>query len=545
VVNKSVQSHNRITNGSMEIISQIPTLRDLKLNGNLFYGPLEPSFTKLVNLEVADLHGNNLTGLPLNMENMVKLRCLNISDNNFESILFEPLARLPLTELLARKNKLRGVLIESAVTSLATLQVLDISSNQITHLVESGSSIELPALHQLVLSTNRLQELPSVTNWPGLVTLAADENNINSIPEGFTGLENLRHADFSSNDIQTLPPEIGRMENLAMLRLSGNPLRDKKFSNATTDELKAVLAGRLPPIEVPQPAETQQDSTSSAMRRDSVGQDDHSEDDFATPPTSVPHSPARSRSHTASSQAWPVKSGGVLDRSGTESSSLNPVTCSRIAAEQTVREVYLQRNLFASLPESLSFFADSLTTLSLANNQLVGETYFGSTTDEGLGLPSLKELNLSTNHITSLVPLITHLRAPALQKLDVSFNRLSSLPPGAALREAFPNLQVLLLSNNHLPDLDPESIKGCRIVDVMNNDIGHLDPRIGLLGGAGGLERLEITGNRFRVPRFNVIERGTEATLRWLRGRVPVAEMGAWREANAQGGGGADFDDVD
>lgn len=72
-------------------------------------------------------------------------------------------------------------------------------------------------------------------------------------------------------------------------------------------------------------------------------------------------------------------------------------------------------------------------------------------------------------------------------------------------------------------------IKGLKIVDASSNDIAYLNPRIGLLGGPGGLEKLDVTGNRFRVPRWNVLERGTDATLRWLRGRVPVAEMAAWK----------------
>ncbi|UZP37121.1 hypothetical protein NXS19_004937 [Fusarium pseudograminearum] len=106
-------------------------------------------------------------------------------------------------------------------------------------------------------------------------------------------------------------------------------------------------------------------------------------------------------------------------------------------------------------------------------------------------------------------------------------NRINALPTD--LKEAFPNLNVLLASNNHIANLEPEMIKGITTVDVSNNDISHLNPRIGLLGGPGGLQRFEVTGNRFRVPRWNVLERGTDATLRWLRGRVPVAEMGAWQ----------------
>jgi Leucine-rich repeat (LRR) protein len=223
-------------------------------------------------------------------------------------------------------------------------------------------------------------------------------------------------------------------------------------------------------------------------------------------------------------QLWPVKPGGVLDRSNTQSSSLHPVLSSRVAANHKVYEVQLHHNLFTTLPDSLTFFADTLSALSLAHNQLVGETYL----IEALELPALKELNLVSNHITSLGPLIAYLRAPQLQKLDLSCNRVAALPPGT-LRDVFPDLTVLLMANNHLAELEPDAIRGIRIVDVGNNDIAHLNPRLGLLGGSGGLERLEVGGNRFRVPRWSVVERGTEATLRWLRGRVPVAEMGAWK----------------
>ena len=168
----------------------------------------------------------------------------------------------------------------------------------------------------------------------------------------------------------------------------------------------------------------------------------------------------------------------------------------------------------------------------MTHNQLVGESFLA----EELDLTALKELNLANNRITSLAPLTTHLRAPNLQKIDLSFNRVVSLP---VLRDYFPSLTVLLISNNHLETLDPDSIRGLKVVDANNNDIAHLNPRLGLLGGAGNLERLDVSGNRFRVPRWNVLDRGTEATLRWLRGRVPVAEMAEWK---AKAGNNADED---
>lgn len=539
------QSSNRLTNNSLDTIAQVTSLRDLKLAKNLFYGPLNANLSNLTELEILDVHGNNISALPHKLENMSRLRILNISENSFESLPFDDLARLPLTELNVRKNKLIGTLIEESIDSLPQLQTLDASSNQLTRLVPLGNAISFPVMHSLSLSMNRLQGLPDMTSWTNLLTLTVEENTISGIPHSFTSLDKLRHADFSGNDIRVVPPEVSRMGNLSMLRLTGNPLRDKKFLSITTEELKDVLAGRLeppPPYQDPDGPvrvldigekdrfpDMKMHPINGHREAQFADEEDRSDDDFATPPQSPSRSRShtvssrRSRSHTLSNQSWPVKPGGLLDRSRTESSSLHPVICSQIAAEHQIRQVFLQNNLLTLLPNSLSFFAGTLATLSLAHNQMVGETYL----TEELDLPALKELNLSSNHITGLGPLVQFLRAPNLEKLDVSMNRVSAIP--ANLKEVFPNLTVLLMPNNHLVELDPESIRGMKIVDVGNNDIAHLNPRLGLLGGPGGLERLDVMGNRFRIPRWNVLERGTEATLRWLRGRVPVAEMAAWK----------------
>ncbi|CAK7270374.1 hypothetical protein SEPCBS119000_004056 [Sporothrix epigloea] len=564
-------SQNQLKNDALDVISQIVSLRELKLGGNQLNGQLSASFVSLANLEIADLHGNNISALPLDLSSMSKLRILNISENKFESLAFEPLSKLPLIELHVRKNKLSGVLIEDAVPAMPNLQILDASSNQITHIVSTDrtDALAMPSLQQLLVSMNRLQVLPDLESWSALMTIVCAENNIKAIPDGFTGLRHVRHADFASNDIRTIPSEIGRMDSLAMLRLSANPLRDKKFCTAATDDIKEALLARLEaesvaadssgngaqslnPLadmargewgdELSEPVagmsvnQRTQKSSAAAGRRSDQRDGVASDDDFTTPPTSLPQSPESVRSHKNANQPWTVKKGGVLDRSETESSLLHPVLSSRVAQEHTVYEIYLQKNLFTAIPDSLSFFAATLSIVSLSSNQLKGETYFGDAgTSDGLDLPALKELNLSSNHITGLGPLVKHLRAPALQKLDVSLNRVSTLPPDTQLRDAFPALTVLLAGNNHLAELHPENIKGMLIVDVSNNDIEHLNPRLGLLGGDGGLQRFEALGNRFRVPRFNILERGTEATLRWLRGRVPVAEMNVWRETNQRG----------
>lgn len=516
-------------------------LRDLKLGSNNLSGPLNAAISLLDGVELLDLHDNKLTCLPDDMQKMSRLRILDLSENSFESISFASLAGLPLSQLVLRKNRLTGTLIEDPIDAMRTLQTLDVSCNQIKYLMPTNTTISFPALHTLTASMNRLQELPDMTSWSSLLTLTLDENGISVIPDSFMGLTKLRQVDFSGNDIRVVPPELSRMDSLSMIRLSGNPLRDKKFVTATTDELKEILAGRLEP---PPPYQEQGENIVSVMGKlaetgkiRQIGDDDlrsDAEDDFATPPTSRPHSPSRSRSQTMDSvqtqfhmpvlEDWQVKA-GVLDRSRTGSSMLDAKKCAEANGKQTVKQLQLHHNVFSAFPENLTVFARGLASLSLANNQLTGNYL-----QQPLELPVLKELNLTANRITSLEPLMQFLEAPSLETLDISTNRLLSLPEG--LLDKFPRLRVLFASNNQISELRPKSIKGLKIVEVANNEIGQLDPMIGLLGGVSGLERLDVSGNRFKVPRWNILEQGTHATLHWLRGRVPEEDMERWREEN-------------
>lgn len=486
------QANNKLGNECFVVISQIPSLRDLKIAGNGLVGALDSSIAKLQNLEVLDLQRNTLTSLPDGLADLVRLRVLNIAENRFNSLPFESLRHLPLIELLAAKNDLTGILVAAGVDELPQLQVLDITGNTLKSLT-AAENLSLPSLHQLNCSSNRLTCLPDVASWLSLRTLLAEDNNIASIPEGFTKLPNLMNVNLSGNNIKILDNGIGAMENLSIFRISGNPLREKKFAGMSTEELKRVLKARMEPAE----PETEKDSEADGA--------------FYSAPVS-PISPR------PSSSDWPVKTGGVLDRSNTKSHSLNPVAAADVAANNTVKIVELHHNMFQEIPSSIAFFAASLTTLSLAHNELSSDTFM----KDALHLPVLRELNLSSNTFSSVQPLIQRLTAPMLERLDISFNRLTSLPP---LKPHFPSLVTLLVSNNTIKELSPESVKGLRTLDCSSNDINSLNARIGLLGGPGGLEKLDVAGNRFRVPKYTILEKGTEATLAWLRDRIPADEI--------------------
>ncbi|KAG9248400.1 hypothetical protein BJ878DRAFT_476556 [Calycina marina] len=480
-------SNNKLGNGSFEVISQVISLRDLNLAGNVLAGVLPESLAKLINLETLDVQRNAITELPSVVRRLSRLKVLNLTENRLMSLPFEGLQHLPLIQLMAPRNNLSGTLIDDTVVELPRLQVLDITANSLTS-ISTSERLLLSSLHQLVCSSNRLKDLPEMSSWDSLLTLTAEDNQLSVIPSGFVRLKKLKTANFSNNNIKNIDNEIGAMDNLDIFRISGNPLREKNFSSMSTESLKNALKLRLEPVE--------------------QATDPMSDDGFY----SAQESPVAPRS-----PSWPVKPGGVLDRSNTESASLNPVKAAEAAASNVVRTLELHHNNFKVIPSSIAFFAASLTTLSLAHNELRASDYLC----EELELPLLRELDLSSNTLNDLQPLIQRLKAPNLERIDISFNRLTSLPP---LIIHFPKLRSVIASNNSIKELTPESVKGLRVLDVNTNDMGTLNPRIGLFGGAGGLEKLDVRCNRFRVPNYALLEKGTEATLAWLRNRLPASE---------------------
>jgi Leucine-rich repeat (LRR) protein len=163
-----------------------------------------------------------------------------------------------------------------------------------------------------------------------------------------------------------------------------------------------------------------------------------------------------------------------------------------------------------------------------------------------LELLKLRELRLAGNKLNSLTPLTAHLTAPSLQSIDISQNRLTGSLPG--LHDAFPALIALIASDNAIIDVPPESISGLKIVNLSNNNIERLDPRIGL--HAGTLTSLIVEGNKFRVPNYQVLSKGTDAILSWLKDKIPRESMRGRSESAASNvtrttEGGSEFFDAE
>ena len=478
-------SKNKLTSDCFDTITQISGLRELRLAENYLKGPLPPGICRMENLQVLDVHNNSISDLPDGLQDLIHLRVLNVAGNQLRSIPMESLSLLPLVELDLSRNRIGGTLLPAGLGTFRTLQTLDVSGNALASMSEDADLI-MPELRSLTVSENRLQALPNISTWTSLTNLAAANNALISFPDGMVSLPNLKNADFTGNNIKKLDDNIAMMDSLSMFNIANNPLRERRFLTMNTEDLKRELRNRLLP---PETAEAPQDP--------------HIERDFISPEVTT---------HTG---YWAVKPGGVLDRSSTSLSTLDQSDLEPLVSVP-VRSLILNHNNMSTIPCSIAPFGATLTALDLSHNGMTGSRYLSAP----LSLPALRDLNLASNTITSLKPIGANLEAPRLEILNVSYNRLTGLLP---LRDHFPALTTIQASDNQISELPFESVSGLQFCNVARNDIGHLDPQLGLLDGAGGLRTLVVEGNRFRVPRREVVEGGSEKLLAWLRDRIPAS----------------------
>ncbi|GAB1741000.1 hypothetical protein NU219Hw_g6254t1 [Hortaea werneckii] len=517
-------SHNGLDISCLDLVTQIPTLRELKLGHNNLSGHLSASLcTSLPHLETLDLQNNKLLALPETLRELTSLRILNVSNNQLTALPMEALQNVPLTELDASNNALIASLFPlGGVNGHQTLQTLRVANNSLAALTFSAS-LDLPALKTLDIRNNHLTALPNdVSSCMGeLLELFAGENKIPELPEGFTGLKKLRRVDLSGNDLRALEPGIARMEGLESLVLHGNPLRERKFLTMSVQEIKRVLRAKLEPAEV----EELEDGGEVSDPETVIG---------------IPNG--------VNAAKWKVSGKGVLDLSS------KGLTDEEIEAdlgpfleENEIRELYLQGNQLTRFPCSAfpedGQGAKNLRVLDLSRNPFSSDSYLvlpPSSSSSGLQLPALQDLHLTSCRLTTLSPLQTLLSAPRLQTLDLSANRLTGPLPLLRHDDAFPNLTTLLAKDNRFSSrLERRMIEGLTTVNLACNDLDGLDPALGGLWcglgddeeGAEKVERrlrhLDVASNAFRVPGMRVLERGTEGLCRWLRERVPDAASSA------------------
>lgn len=159
-----------------------------------------------------------------------------------------------------------------------------------------------------------------------------------------------------------------------------------------------------------------------------------------------------------------------------------------ISSLKSLRQLDCTSNLLEDVPTSLAGM-DSLEQLYLKQNKL---TFL----PELPNCKRLKELHVGNNQINTLGPQhLSHLRG--LSILDLRDNKLKSLPDEIALLE------------------------GLERLDVTNNDLGSLPSS---LANLQNLNSLLLDGNPLRGIRRDLLSKGTQELLKYLRGRIQVPD---------------------
>lgn len=464
----------------------------MKLAKNGLQGELPSSISKLENLEILELQDNKLDSLPLSLGELSRLHVLNIHANRLQEIPLQVLTNCQLQELTASSNKIGGTLFSLDVESLDTLHLLDVRNNRISKFSEG--TVLLPTLQQLYATNNELSVFPCVEGWNELLVFTVDSNRLEALPEGLLGLQRLRTLDFSSNNIKSLDPHLGMMEGLEILKFDGNPLRERNLLNMGIVDLKRTLKARLAPPEIVIAEADDNVEASDAVPGfvDADGIEEEEED--------------------AHKKTLEIGRGGVLDLASKNYEEIPTDLLESVVGSPS--SIVLIHNKLTTIPVSIETFCASLTIIDISHNKLSGDAYLPTK----LSLRSLTTFTLQSNGITSLKPLLDNLDAPKLETLDVSVNRIESIE---GIRPTFPHLTAFYARDNRIEEIPVDSVDGVKTLDLNSNSIKHLPPQ---LGTVASLRELRVTGNLFRVPRWQVLEKGTEGIMEWLRDRLPAED---------------------
>ncbi|KAJ9652811.1 hypothetical protein H2198_007941 [Neophaeococcomyces mojaviensis] len=489
-------SSNSLNTSVFTTICQLSSLRELRLAKNGLSGSIPPEIVNVQSLQVLDLRDNQLDKLPAGLSELQNLQKLLLGGNRISSVPFTSIPTQSLLELDLSRNLLTGTFVTpSDMTSLQKLQVLDLSNNTLDCVC--SESIELPSLQTLVVHNNRLKSLPDLTPCVELTTLTVSDNALNALPVGFCSLRRLRNADLSGNDIKSLESELMEMESLTAFNIAGNPLREKRYLSMNIDEIKGDLVKKTMPID-------------AVMTEKSISNNDRSQD---------------TSSDAAADNTYRPKA-GILDISSRGLSSLEP---SQIDLSTPIHTIRLANNDFTKFPMEVLLHPSvkwSLKSLDMSHNQSLHPVDY---LDREVDLPILQSLYVVSTGLTTLDTLTMYLKAPELKELNISCHRMTGHIPW--VRAWYPSITTLLASDNWFESIDVEAVRGLEVLDVRNNEIESLPPRIGLLGNhtnknePGKLRSFECTGNRLRIPRILVIEKGTEAILKDLRRMIAIADV--------------------
>ncbi|KAK3755618.1 hypothetical protein QZH41_017618 [Actinostola sp. cb2023] len=192
----------------------------------------------------------------------------------------------------------------------------------------------------------------------------------------------------------------------------------------------------------------------------------------------------------------------------------------------TLCSLKLQHNSLPSVGEWLGELVH-LEDLELSNNKIKDLPANISR------LHSLRSLNLSNNLLEALPAEIGHITATTVcvfvvvyQELYLGNNRITKIDSSDL--NGFPSLSVLDLRDNRIDNIPDEItiLEELERIDLSNNDISSLPFSMGAMPH---LKAVVLEGNPLRRIRRDVVMRGTQAILQYLKSRISEEEKQSTR----------------
>ncbi|XP_030369993.1 leucine-rich repeat-containing protein 40 isoform X6 [Scaptodrosophila lebanonensis] len=481
-------SHNKLSDLPRELYS-LPELRHLNISYNEF-SELDPDISDLHMLEFLDAGHNNIQIIPGGIGFLVRLTALLLPFNHIKELPPDLVSMRSLQKLDLMQNDL--IYLPDDIGLLRKLQCLYIQHNDIKMLPDFEGSEELQELHA---SNNFIESVPKAlcANLPHLKIFDLRDNKISILPDEICLLRNLHRLDVSNNSINTLPVTLSALAHLISLQVDGNPIKTIRrdiLQCGTTRILKTL-----------------QERAQAKAREGGA--------DNATAGAPGPDEALRLRGGQANeARNYPDKY--KLRQSRTLAVNLEeltdvPESVFQMAREENVHVVDFARNQLGTLPAGLQHLCHLVTELVLGHNLISHIPPFISQ------FTRITFIDLSNNLLKDLPSEIGVLNT--LRELNIANNRLEFLPNGLYELQS---LEVLIASDNHIKALNVSGLGAMRrlaTLDLRNNDIDFVPP---ILGNLTNITRLELVGNPFRQPRHQILAKGTEAIMSYLRDRIPI-----------------------
>uniref|UniRef100_A0A336KQ08 CSON014292 protein n=1 Tax=Culicoides sonorensis TaxID=179676 RepID=A0A336KQ08_CULSO len=179
---------------------------------------------KISEIENVFLHHNKLSTIPMAVLKFTNLQVLDISSNNLTEIP-DVINQCPIVTLIAKNNKLTNESLPKVMFAGGkTIKEINLSGNRLENFPEQ--LLELRNLKYLYLGGNQIGSIPTtVSKMQSLQLLSMSGNQLKDVPETVGKLKNLQALVLADNLIERLPPSIANLKKLSSLLLHKNRLR--------------------------------------------------------------------------------------------------------------------------------------------------------------------------------------------------------------------------------------------------------------------------------------------------------------------------------